>query len=140
MARVQITGKGTLRFTGTGKAILEVSQNIAPRRKNRDTGQWEQQGADLWVRGALWEQEAETVADLAGDHRVILEGELSAREYDGKAGRQTSVELLWPRFVGVRPDTRNSPQAAYQTSTQPNPHDPPQTDTWGQPRNDTAPF
>lgn len=121
--KVTIMGRAKpLAFTANGKARLDVNANVAPRRKNRDTDQWEQQGDDLWVRGTLWGEDAERAAaavEALGDGRVVLEGDLMQRSFDSRSGEtRTSLELLWPRFVGVEP--LRQPRAASQgTFTQP---------------------
>lgn len=130
MSRIQISGRPKLSYTPSGKAVLEINQNIAPRRKTRDSGTWDQKGSDLWIRGSLWDDDAERVASHCPDGwRVVLEGDLAAREYTDRDGHpRLALELLYPRLVGLVPPrdsvTPTSPQA------------PAAQDPWGTPGTD----
>lgn len=86
--------------TRDGKAILNLSVGHTPRRRNQQTGQWEdvlgQDGKPqtLWVRATFWEDEADFIGQqVHKGMRVRLEGEphLSVREHNGKT--YTNLEL-----------------------------------------------
>lgn len=48
-----------LRWTQGGHAVLELSIAATPRRKDRQTGEWADDGAPLWINATLWDAEAE---------------------------------------------------------------------------------
>ena len=81
-----------LRFTPSGAAVCTVSVGDTPRRKNEQTGQWEDAGETLWLRCSIWREAAEAVAELLrkGD-RVTVVGRLKARSWDDKDGSKRSV-------------------------------------------------
>lgn len=89
-----------------GKAILNLSVGHTYRRKNQQTGQWEDVlGKDgkpetLWVRATFWEDEADFIGQqVRKGMRVHLEGEpqLSVREHNGKT--YTNLELKRPSIM-----------------------------------------
>jgi single-strand DNA-binding protein len=83
-----------LRFTPSGKGVVAVPLVFNKRRKNEQTGKWEDAGS-MFVRGKAWEQFAENIAEtLVKGDEVIVSGELSAHEYERKDGTKgQSVEL-----------------------------------------------
>lgn len=83
-----------------GKAILNLSVGHTPRRKNRDTGEWEDAGDTLWVRAAWFGDEADLIgSQVAKGMRVRIEGEpqMSVREHEGRT--YTNLELRWPSIT-----------------------------------------
>ena len=96
----KITEKGfviaapTLKFTPSGKAVVEVPIAFNKRRKNDQTGQWENTHS-IVVRGTAWEDHAEQIAETITDRMdVLVSGELFVREYETKDGRKgQSVEM-----------------------------------------------
>ena len=96
----KITEKGfviaapTLKFTPSGKAVVEVPIAFNKRRKNDQTGQWENTHSII-VRGTAWEDHAEQIAETITDRMdVLVSGELFVREYETKDGRKgQSVEM-----------------------------------------------
>ena len=80
-ATATITGRiaePVLRWTQGGHAVLELSIAATPRRKDRQTGEWADDGAPLWINATLWDAEAEAAAELLrkGD-AVIATGTLA---------------------------------------------------------------
>lgn len=83
-----------LRFTPSGKAVVTVPIAFNKRRKNEQTGQWENTHSII-VRGTAWEDHAEQIAETITDRMdVLVSGELFVREYETKDGRKgQSVEM-----------------------------------------------
>ena len=65
-----------------------------PRRKNTQTGQWEDAGETLWIRFSIWNAAAEALAEAArkGD-QVTAVGRLRQRSYERDGQKHVAVEL-----------------------------------------------
>ena len=114
-ARVFVTGNvgrdPELRFTASGQASLDVSIGCTPRRKDKDSGQWDDDGAPLWITVTLWGEEAERWAELLnkGD-RVSVNGTLKRRTYERRDGGQgEALELVGARDLAVIPKPDSQP-------------------------------
>lgn len=46
-----------------GRAVTNVTVPHTPRRKNRQSNEWEDAGPTLWVQASFWEQQAEAVVE-----------------------------------------------------------------------------
>ena len=109
-------GEPALRFTQSGQAVLELNIAATPRRHDKATDRWEDDGDPLWITAPIWGRDAETLAEagLAKGAKVSVEGTLRLRSYDRRdGGRGQSLELAGARFLGVVPKGRaaNAPQA-----------------------------
>ena len=94
-----------VRFTQTGTATLNISIGCTPRRKDRDSDRWEDDGAPLWITVTLWGDEAERLANVlhTGD-RVSVSGVLKRRVYDRRDGGQgEALELVGARDLAIIP-------------------------------------
>lgn len=86
---VTITGRlgadPEIRFTASGQALCNVRIVDQERRKNDQTGQWEDAGEPLWLGGTIWGAKGEAFGNVArkGD-LVTLIGRLQARSWDDK--------------------------------------------------------
>ena len=112
--------------TQSGDAYLSFSVPHTPRKKNRDTGEWEDAGDTLWVQVTLWREDAERFAGhIAKGTQVRVEGEpfLKAWESNGKSG--VNLEVKFPRASIVPEKTVQSnrdsapataPAASWETS------------------------
>ena len=101
------------RFTQSGNATLTFSVGCTPRRKDRDSDRWEDDGAPLWITVTLWGDEAERLADVlhTGD-RVSVNGILKRRVYDRRDGGQgEALELVGARDLAVIPKADSSQPA-----------------------------
>jgi single-strand DNA-binding protein len=103
-----------LTFSKDGKAITKFNVAVNYQRKNRDTGQWEEDGDTLWVQvvtfGFLAEDCAESVTAGAG---VFVDGRPKLETWQGREGdTRTTLTLLADR-VGVKPK-RSQPQSQQQ--------------------------
>lgn len=133
-ATATITGRiaePTLRWTQSGHAVLTLSIAATPRRKNRQTNGWEDDGAPLWINATLWDQEAEAAHELLrkGDP-VIATGTLALETYttaNGQPGQK--LILRFPKIAkGPRPTPTTYTQQQTPPPTQSNvplPNDPP---------------
>ncbi len=97
-----------LRYTPGGKAVAELRVAVNDRSKGPD-GEWQEE--TQWFRVELWEQAAERAAErLRKGHKVFAEGQLRAREWEGKDGqKRTSLEI---RFARVQSLERRDPNEA----------------------------
>lgn len=136
---IQIIGKPQLRFTNDGRAILDVSQNLAPRSRDKQTGEWGQVGIDMWTRGSIWASEngpsPEGIMDACPPGwRVILQADSVRRsEYRDKNGQaRVNDELQFPRFVGYQPprDLVNGQTGVQRAATAANSPSPVPVDPW----------
>ncbi len=104
--------------TNSGDAYLNLSVAHTPRKKNRDTGEWEDAGDTLWVQFTLWREDAEVFAPYAVKGTLVrVEGEpqLQAWEAIGKSG--VNLELRFPRASIVPRQARDRGQGARSAPT-----------------------
>jgi single-strand DNA-binding protein len=88
-----LTADPDLRFTNSGKAVASINVATNSRRKNPTTGQYED-GDTTFVRGSVWGQYAENVAEsLTKGTKVIVTGQLKQRSYDKEGVTRTVFEL-----------------------------------------------
>ena len=105
--RVIISGNLTrdpeLRSTAGGTSVLGFGVAVNDRRKNQQTGEWED-GETLWLGFNLWGRKAEALADAAkkGD-LVLVTGTLTQRSFEGKHGEQRTVIEVKATEVAVVP-------------------------------------
>ena len=120
-ATVTVTGhisEPVLRWTQGGHPVLALSIGATPRRKNRETGQWEDDGATLWINATLWDAEAESAYELLrkGD-AVIATGTLAIETYTTANGQPGQKLVL--RFPKVAKAPRPTPLNSTPTQTPP---------------------
>jgi single-strand DNA-binding protein len=89
-----------LRYTPGGKAVAELRVAVNDRSRGPD-GEWQEE--TQWFRVELWEQAAERAAErLRKGHKVFAEGQLRAREWEGKDGqKRTSLEIRFARVQSL---------------------------------------
>lgn len=92
-----------VRFSPSGDAVASGRIADTPRRKNQQTGEWED-GETLWLGFSLWGRKAEALADAAkkGD-LVLVTGTLTQRTFDGKHGEQRTVIEVKATEVAIVP-------------------------------------
>lgn len=102
----QVTVIGTLtadpevRFTQSGAAVAGFTIASNDRRKNVQTGEWED-GDATFLRCNVWREYAENVAEsLTRGSRVIAVGRLKQRSYETKEGEKRTVYELEVEEVG----------------------------------------
>lgn len=88
-----------LRFTPSGAAVASVRLAFNSRRKNEQTGEWED--ADVfWIRGTAWRQLAENITEtLAKGMEVTVTGELKTESWE-KDGQKHQAPALNIRSIG----------------------------------------
>jgi single-strand DNA-binding protein len=97
-AMVTITGNlvadPEVRFTANGVAVANLTIASTPRTYDRQSSEWKD-GETLFLRGAVWKEAAENVADnLTKGQRVIAIGKLKQRSFEDKEGnKRSSIEL-----------------------------------------------
>lgn len=121
-----------LGHTNSGDAYLGLSIPHTPRRKNRETGEWEDAGDTLWVQSTLWREDAELFAPLLRKGtQVRVEGEPVLRSWESGEKSGVNLEVKFPR-VSIVPRRPKPEQQA---------PEPPQPDEWAQGTfNDETPF
>lgn len=111
--KAQVTGKianPVLRWTGKQQAVLEVRIHATASQRDKNTGEWSDVGAPLWVSATFWEREAQQLESLLsqGD-RVTVEGTLVLETYQRRDGTPgVNHSLRSPRFLGFVPAKRQS--------------------------------
>lgn len=99
-----------------GKSVTSVTVPHTPRRKNQQTGQFEDAGPTLWVQASFWEADAEAVvANVRKGTLVTITGQPELRVYtkqDGTTGAELGLKF---GTLGVIPRQQTG-QGAPQTS------------------------
>lgn len=113
-----------IRYTQTGKTLLELGIACTPRRKNKNTNQWEDDGAPLWINATLWGDDADRYGDLLhkGD-RIIATGTLAREEFTrNDGGKGEKLFLRFPKIALIPKKQRDqqtpNTQGAYTTGQQ----------------------
>ena len=96
MALPSITAIGNLvadpelRFTASGVALVKIRIACSDRRKNPETGQWED-GDSTFLSISAWRQMAENAANsLTKGDKVIVSGRLKSRTVENADGSKTT--------------------------------------------------
>ena len=109
-----------LKFTNSGKAVLELRINVTARRKDRQTGEWADDGAPNWVGATFWEREAERLAEILrkGD-KVTVIGTMVKETYQKRDGGEGVKDVLrFPTLLDVvsKADRSNAPQRSQEAA------------------------
>lgn len=116
-----------LRFTASGTPVVKFDVGVTERKRNTQTGQWEDAGVS-WFRVIVWGNPAENVAaSLLRGMRVMVSGKMRQRSYEDKEGGTRYVWELTAEEVG--------PSLMYATAdvkrvTRSRPNGPDDTDQW----------
>lgn len=82
-----------LRFTNSGKAICNFRTASNSRKKNPDTGQWEN-GDSTFLTVNVWGELGENVAQtFQKGSKVTVKGALKQREYEKDGQKRTVFEV-----------------------------------------------
>ena len=89
-----------LRYTPSGKAVTNLRVAVNDRSRGSD-GEWVEE--TLWIGVEVWEQQAERLAEqLRKGNKIYAEGQLRAREFEGRDGqKRTALELRFARVVNL---------------------------------------
>jgi len=104
MADITFTGNlggdPELRFTNSGKAVVNFS--VAESHRRRNGNEWEDDGTTWW-RVTAWDRTAETLAEnLRKGVRVIVSGQVRSREFEHNGQQRTAYDVT-ARQVGIVP-------------------------------------
>lgn len=127
-----LTADPELRFIPSGKAVANFSIACNQRRKNQQTGQWEDSDA-TFLRANLWGEYAENVAEsLTKGTKVIARGVLKQRKYekDGveRINFEMEVEEIGPTLRWATAKVDKAPKGGGSTRVQ---DSAPAGDPWG---------
>ncbi len=89
-----------LRYTPSGKAVTNLRVAVNDRSRGAD-GEWTEE--TMWIGVEVWEQAAERLAEqLRKGNKIYAEGQLRAREFEGRDGqKRTALELRFARVVNL---------------------------------------
>lgn len=112
-----------LRFTANGTAVSNLRVAASERRKNEQTGEWED-GDRIFLSTSVWKHDAEALAENVrkGD-QVTVSGKLYEREYERKDGTKGKSVEVKHATVGLVPGGRPSAERQRPQQGQP-PADP----------------
>lgn len=83
-----------LRFGGNGTAVAKIPLVFNSRRKNRDTGEWEDADS-FFITGTLFKDRAEAAAEkLNRGDEVAVSGRLKTRSWEDQDGNKRSMTEL----------------------------------------------
>jgi single-strand DNA-binding protein len=110
-----------LRYTQSGKPVVNIRVVSNARVLNQTTNQWEDKDATFLTCSA-WDQMAENIAESLGKGMLVtLSGRLKQRDYDDKEGVKHTVYeisldaigpcLRWDRATVARKVQRTGPAA-----------------------------
>ena len=97
----RLTADPGLRFTTAGTAVADVNLAFNDRRKNQQTGEWED-GDVFFVRGVVFKDHAEHVAEsLSRGDAVVVTGRLKTDQWEDKrTGEKRSAASLLISEIG----------------------------------------
>ena len=131
----RLVAEPELKFTGSGKQVVNVRLAANTGRKDPQTGEWVQTD-QLFLNASVWDKDGEALIESGaskGD-RVLASGALATREYDKSDGsRGLSVDL---KFAKVALIAKKGAQRQDTTPAAPAPVD----DPWAVPSGTTPPF
>ena len=89
-----------LRYTPSGKAVANLRVAVNDRVRNA-AGEW--QDDTQWFNVEVWDDAAERAAErMRKGNKVFAEGQLRAREWEGKDGqKRTSLEIRFARVLSL---------------------------------------
>ena len=110
-----------IRVSQSGVIVLEMRIASTPRRKDKTTGEWADDGDPVWLRVAFFGVDAERIAEMGLQRgaKVSVEGTLRRRVYEKRdGGVGESLELVGARFLGIIPKGRagNAPQRSQEAA------------------------
>jgi len=89
-----------LRFTPAGLAVCNITIAVNPRVRNKKN-EWVQ-SETIWVRCAVWRDEAENVAEsFSKGDRIMIAGELKMKSWTDDDGVVTSYLEIAAREIGA---------------------------------------
>ncbi|MBQ0827665.1 single-stranded DNA-binding protein [Streptomyces tagetis] len=90
----RLTADPELRFTQSSKAVASIALAFNSRRKNPQTGEWED-GDVFFIRGTAWERLAENATEtLAKGMEVLVTGEVRTESWEKDGQKYERPALL----------------------------------------------
>lgn len=134
LPRINATGNlvaaPELKFTPSGAAVTNFRIACGSRRKNRDTGEWED-GDTTFLTVNAWKGLAENIAaQFTKGQKITVDGRLKQRTYQTKEGQDRTV-------FEVEADEVSAPVSKFNDSNQQQPQ---AQGGFGGFGNDQAPF
>ena len=101
-----------IKFLASGQQLAETSIPFTPRRRNQQTGQWEDAGDTTWVDVVAWGDDAEPFAQAVTKGTfVTVTGRPQVRAYTTQAGEARSSLSVSADSWGVTPRQPRQQQA-----------------------------
>ena len=83
-----------IRYTGNGTAVASFRVASNSRRKNQQTGQWED-GDTTFLSVSAWEGLGENIAaDFKKGQKITVTGQLKQRDYEKDGVKRTAYEVV----------------------------------------------
>lgn len=102
-----------VRFTPSGKQVTELRIGATYSRRDKQTGNWEDEGDPLFITAPFWGEGYEHLHDLRKGDRVTVTGPLKIRHYQNQNGEtRESLEIIFPKFRGST--RKQAQQTTYQ--------------------------
>ena len=119
-----LTRDPELRSTQGGMEILALGVAVNDRRKNQQTGEWED--VPNWIDCVMFGNRAKSVSRfLSKGSKVAIEGKLRWRQWERDGQKRSKIEVIVDEieFMTSRGDGQHA--AAPQTAPAPHPYQPP---------------
>ena len=101
-----------IKFLASGQQLAETSVPFTPRRRNQQTGQWEDAGDTTWVDVVAWGDDAEPFAQAVTKGTFLtVTGRPQVRAYTTQAGEARSSLSVSADSWGVTPRQPRQQQA-----------------------------
>ena len=101
-----------IKFLASGQQLAETSIPYTPRRRNQQTGQWEDAGDTTWVNVVVWGDEAEVFSQAATKGTFLtVTGRPQVRAYTTQAGDARAALSVSADSWGVTPRQPRQQQA-----------------------------
>lgn len=104
-AEITVTGTLTrdpeIRYAQAGTAILKLPLAATRRTQNRDTKQWEDDGAPLYIDVTFFGERESYLGDtLCKGDQVSVTGALIRREWESGSKSGVALEVRFPKLLG----------------------------------------
>ena len=119
-----------IKFLASGQQLAETSIPYTPRRRNAQTGQWEDAGDTTWVDVVVWGDEAEVFSQAVTKGTfVTVTGRPQVRAYTTQAGDARAALSVSADSWGVTPRAPK-PRSAQQPTQWNAPQGATENDPW----------
>ncbi len=114
--RVVVSGNLTrdpeLRSTANGTAVLSLGIAVNDRRKNPQTGEWED--FPNFIDCTMFGARAEAVSRyLSKGQKVLIEGKLRWSQWERDGQKRSKIDVIVDEIEFMNPRSENSNQGAY---------------------------